>query len=46
MIPSHVSLLQCAQVKFRPTKRLRVAIGTRGGGEGAKAVKHDVNLLI
>ena len=58
MIPlSHLSFVQCEQVKFRPKNRVEikvsrsvVAVGTvcvcgRGGGGGGGGVQHDMNLI-
>ena len=56
MIPlSHLSFVQCKQVKFRPKKKIKIKVfysvvavggGERRAGERegvAKAVKHDMN---
>ena len=57
MIPlSHLSFVQCEQVKFRPktqekglNKDIPLCCGRRdrgqGRGQGEKAVKHDINLI-
>ena len=46
---SHMSFVQCEQVKFRPKKKVKikvshsaVAVGTVGGGEG-KGRQHGMN---
>ena len=55
MIPlSHLSFVQCEQVKFRRKTQekglnkdipLCCGLRDRGGGQGEKAVKHDINLI-
>ena len=47
MIPlSHLSFVQCDQVKFRPKKKVKIKVShsvVAVGGMGAKAVKHYMN---
>ena len=54
MIPlSHLSFVQCEQVKLQPKKKVKIkvshsvvvvgTVGVRGWGVCAKAVKHDMN---
>ena len=47
---SHLSFVQCEQVKLRPKKKVKikvshsaVTVGTVGWGERAKAIKHNKN---
>ena len=47
MIPlSHLSFVQCEQVKFRPKKKVKIKVShsiVAVEGWGVKAVKHDMN---
>ena len=52
MIPlSHLSSVQCEQVKFRPSKKVRIKVTHSveaagwGWGAGSKAVKHGLNFF-